>query len=134
MLSPSLLPSIPSLHRLIMSSLLEYHCSKSIWTQPSSIHPFWVFSILSGGWAGQKGETLGSSPSASLGVYDHNIQSCLPSTSRKSGVGPQECRWLWPCYSRTSVPEGDQAANRQPSRARKSQQHGELRRRHALCS
>lgn len=136
-LSPSLLPSLHPLHTgslcLPCWNITAPRVSR---TQPSSIHPFWVFSILSGGWASQKGETHGSSPSASFREsMSYNIQSCLPSTSRKSGVGPQKCKMALALLFQDicSSEETRQPTDGHP-RARKSQQHGELRRRHALCS
>ena len=70
-LSPSLLPSLYPLH---IGSLC-LHCwnitaPRVIRIQPSSIHPFWVLSILSGGEGSQKGETHGSSP---LGSYSESV-------------------------------------------------------------
>lgn len=103
--------------------------------QPSSSHPFWVFSILSGGGESQKGETHGSSPSGSYGEFvSSNTQSCLPSTSRKSGVGPQKCKMaLALLFQDIGSSEETRQPTDGPPRARKSQRHGELRR-HALCS
>ena len=70
-LSPSPLPSVHPLHvGLLCLRCWNISAPRVIWIQPSSIHPFWVLSILSGGGGSQKGETHGSSP---LGSYRESV-------------------------------------------------------------
>ena len=134
--SPSLLPTFHPLHAgSLCLPCWNITAPRVILIQPSSIHPFWVLSILSGGGESQKAETNGSSPSGSYGEFvSSNIQSCLPGTSCKSGVRPQKCKMALALLSQdiSSSEETRQPTDGHP-RACKSQQHGELRR-HALCS